>query len=82
MQKVNEQKDIVKTREDARVLKLAMTAFTSLQHVQILRVQDHQDASLISYIRDHDELNHLVELKWPPGKSSRLKLRVIHVLTS
>jgi len=68
VQKVNEQKEIVKTREDARVLKLAISAFTSLQHVQILRVQDHQDASLISYIRDHAELNHLVELKWPPGK--------------
>ncbi|KAF2823325.1 hypothetical protein CC86DRAFT_66028 [Ophiobolus disseminans] len=67
VKKVNEQKDIVKTREDARVLKLAISAFTSLQHVQILRVQDHQDASLISYIRDHAELNHLVELKWPPA---------------
>jgi hypothetical protein len=68
VRKVNEQKDIVKTREDARVLNLAISAFTSLQHVQILRVQDQQDASLISYIRDHDELNHLVELKWPPGE--------------
>jgi len=67
LQKVNEQKRIVKTGEDARVLKLAIRAFTSLQHVQILRVQDQQDASLISYIRNHDELNHLVELRWPPA---------------
>jgi hypothetical protein len=49
------------------VLKKALAAFSTLQHVQLLRLQDLQDASLISYIRDHDELNHLVELKWPPG---------------
>jgi hypothetical protein len=67
VQKVNEQKDIIKTREDARVLTLAISAFTSLQHVQILRVQDQADASLISYMRAHAELNHLVELKWPPA---------------
>jgi hypothetical protein len=67
MQKVKEQKDIVRTREDARVLTLAISAFTSLQHVQILRVQDQEDGMLISYIRQHDELNQLVELKWPPA---------------
>jgi hypothetical protein len=68
VQKANEQKDIVKTREDARVLTLAISAFTSLQHVQILRVQDQAYASLISYIRDHyAEVNHLVQLKWPPA---------------
>lgn len=66
-EKVNEQKDIVKTREDARVLKLAISAFTSLQHVQILRVQDREDGDLISYMREHAELTHLVELKWPPA---------------
>jgi hypothetical protein len=71
VQKVNEQKDIVKTREDARVLQVAISAFTSLQHIQILRVQDQEDAALIAYIRDHDELNRLVELKWPPGESNR-----------
>jgi hypothetical protein len=64
---VNEQKDIVKTREDARVLKIAISAFTSLQHIQILRVQDRQDGDLINFIRQHAELNHLVELKWPPA---------------
>ncbi|KAH9863260.1 hypothetical protein IAQ61_009537 [Plenodomus lingam] len=66
-QKVNEQKDILRTQEDARVLKLAIAAFTSLQHVQILRVQDREDGNLISYMRNHAELMHLVELKWPPA---------------
>jgi hypothetical protein len=80
VQKVNEQKDIVKTREDARVLNLAISAFTSLQHVQILRVQDQADASLISYIRAHAELNHLVELKWPPGKLSISEKHLSYIL--
>jgi hypothetical protein len=68
VQKVNEQKEILKKQEDARVLTLACTNFTSLQHVQILRVQDSEDASLISYSRGH--ANHLVELRWPPGALS------------
>ncbi|KAH7405834.1 hypothetical protein DE146DRAFT_676482 [Phaeosphaeria sp. MPI-PUGE-AT-0046c] len=67
VQKVNEQKDIVKTREDARVLTLAISAFTSLQHVQILRVQDQAEANLVSYIRNRADLHHLVELKWAPA---------------
>lgn len=66
-QKVNEQRDILTTQEDARVLKLAITAFTSLQHIQILRVQDREDGNLISYMQNHVELLHLVQLKWPPA---------------
>lgn len=66
-QKVKEQKEIVKTRKDARVLKIAISAFTSLQHVQILRVQDHQDSDLLQFIRQHPGTSHLVELKWPPA---------------
>jgi hypothetical protein len=66
-QKVEDQKTILKEQEDVRVLNLAISAFTSLQHVQILRVQDQEDADLISYMRQHDELNHLVQLRWPPA---------------
>jgi hypothetical protein len=66
-QKVKDQKDILKEREDVRILNLAISAFKSLQHVQILRVQDQEDADLISYIRQHNELNHLVQLTWPPA---------------
>ncbi|EFQ89078.1 hypothetical protein PTT_14779 [Pyrenophora teres f. teres 0-1] len=64
--KVNEQKDIVRTREDARVLHFALQRFTSLQHVQILRVQDRQEGELINYMRQYDELTDLVP-KWPPA---------------
>lgn len=71
--KVNEQREIVQTQEDARVLNKAISAFTSLQHVQILRVQDVEDGLLISYIREHDRLNQLVELKWAPACSHSTK---------
>jgi hypothetical protein len=73
VRKINEQKEIVQTQEDVRVLTKAISAFTSLQHVQILRLQDQEDGMLISYIRQHDELNHLVELKWPPACSHSTK---------
>ncbi|KAF2643162.1 hypothetical protein P280DRAFT_245087 [Massarina eburnea CBS 473.64] len=71
--KVNEQREIVQTKEDVRVLNKAISAFTSLQHVQILRLQDQQDGMLISYIRQHERLNQLVELKWAPACSHSTK---------
>jgi hypothetical protein len=73
VRKVDEQREIVDTQEDARVLEKALSAFTSLQHVQILRMQDQEDGQLIAYIRQHDQLNQLVELKWPPACSHSTK---------
>lgn len=32
-----------------------------------MRVQDREDGDLIQYMRRHAELNHLVELRWPPA---------------
>ncbi|KAF2840501.1 hypothetical protein M501DRAFT_1010571 [Patellaria atrata CBS 101060] len=69
VEKFNEQREIVQTEEDERVLKKALSAFTSLQHVQILRVQDQQDGMLLSYIRRHNSLNELLEIKWAPACS-------------
>ena len=65
--KVAEQKDIVNNEIDNRALRKAMTAFTSLQHVQILRVQDQEDAILLQYIRTHTSLLQSVELTWTPA---------------
>ena len=73
LQKINEQRRIVQTQEDARVLNKAISAFTSLQHVQILRLQDQEDGMLISYIRGHAQMSHLVELKWAPACSHSTK---------
>lgn len=64
----------MQNQEDARVLNKAISAFTSLQHVQILRLQDQEDALLISYIHQHrDHLDQLVELQWPPACSHSTK---------
>ncbi|KAG9189681.1 hypothetical protein G6011_06549 [Alternaria panax] len=65
-EKVSEQRDILRTRQDARILHFALQRFTSLQHVQILRLQDQEDGVLISYMRGHNELNSLVPT-WPPA---------------
>ncbi|OJD33645.1 f-box domain-containing protein [Diplodia corticola] len=73
VRKINEQKEIVSSGEDEIALKHALAAFTSLQHVQILRVQDRETASLLSYIRQHEHLNQLVELRWAPACSHSAK---------
>lgn len=45
-----------------------MSAFTSLQHVQILRLQDEADRHLLDYIREnHDFATQLVDLRWTPA---------------
>jgi hypothetical protein len=82
IQKINEQREIVQTREDVRVMNKAISAFTSLQHVQILRLQDQQDGMLISYLLQHDQLNQLVELKWAPACSHSTKTIVDALLAS
>jgi hypothetical protein len=71
--KVNEQKRIVKEQDDLRALKQALSAFTSLQHVQILRVLDYEDAELIKTLRHHDRLGQLVQLNWVPACSHGTK---------
>lgn len=73
VRKINDQKQLVQTKEDLRVLQKAIGAFTSLQHVQILRVQDQEDSALLSYIRSHQEFSQLVQLKWAPACSHSTK---------
>ncbi len=63
----------MQSKEDLRVLKKAISAFTSLQHVQILRVQDQEDGQLLSYIRQDQSLSQFVELKWAPACSHSTK---------
>lgn len=66
--KANDQRYIVETGEDMRILKKAMTAFTSLQHVQILRVQDADDRRFLEILQKMEGSEvPLVELKWTPA---------------
>ncbi|KAF2102529.1 hypothetical protein NA57DRAFT_31962 [Rhizodiscina lignyota] len=67
--KVSEQKRILATGFDSAVLGRAIRAFTSLQHVQILRVQDEEDGALLQYIRQQPHLTQFVELNWTPACS-------------
>ncbi|KAI4956013.1 hypothetical protein J4E91_000223 [Alternaria rosae] len=64
--KVNEQTSLLNSRKDAHILHFALQRFTSLQHIQILRLQDQEDAVLITYMRGHNELSSLVPT-WPPA---------------
>ena len=58
----------MRSEEDLRVLKKAMVAFTSLQHVQILRLQDEADRHLIDFL--HESMagsDRAVDLRWTPA---------------
>lgn len=66
-EKAAEQRAIERSQRDAITLRKAAAAFTKLQHVQILRVQDAEDAALMGYLRQHTEFAHLVQLRWPPA---------------
>jgi hypothetical protein len=65
--KVRDQKRIVSTKEDLQALKEGISAFTKLQHVQILPVQDMSDRTLLSYIRQNESLSERIQLKWAPA---------------
>lgn len=55
----------MRSNRDASALRKAVSAFRNLQHVQILRLQDEEDSALICYLRQHEDLAHLVTLQWP-----------------
>ena len=63
----------MRSEEDSKVLLKAFAAFTALQHVQILRVQDRDDEILLGHLRQHNELTRHVELKWDPACSHSAK---------
>lgn len=66
--KAKEQIRIVRSGEDLRVLKKAMTAFTSLQHVQLLRLQDEADRHLIDFLHESGaESDKAIDLRWTPA---------------
>ncbi|KAK3113855.1 hypothetical protein LTR53_008430 [Teratosphaeriaceae sp. CCFEE 6253] len=68
-QKAEEQRQIVESEEDVRVLKKAIASFTTLQFVQLLRITDEEDRALLSYIRLHEDIRPLIELEWAPACS-------------
>lgn len=66
--KADDQRTIVDSGEDVRVLTKAMAAFTSLQHVQILRLQDEADRHLLDFLQEMEGADApRVELDWTPA---------------
>ncbi len=56
------------SKDDFRILKKALSAFTSLQHVQILRLQDEPDRLLLDHLREEYEVaSQYVDLQWTPA---------------
>ena len=64
--KISEQRQIISDGYDADVLKRAVAKFTSLQHIQLLRIHDDEDNILLSYLRQHDAARAaaVIRLEW------------------
>lgn len=66
--RVQQQREIVRSGEDVRILKKALSAFVNLQHIQILRVQDREDDKLLALSRHHDNMAlPFIQLNWAPA---------------
>ena len=69
--KEQDQAKILQSKEDSRVLKKAMAAFATLQHVQILRLENEADRRLINFIMSrptHGQAGQPpVDLRWSPA---------------
>lgn len=64
--KISEQRKITSDGYDAQVLNQAIASFTSLQHVQLMRIHDNEDNVLISYLRQRDPARAvaIIRQKW------------------
>ncbi|KAK6512533.1 hypothetical protein TWF481_001418 [Arthrobotrys musiformis] len=61
-----EQRHLMNSGDDLRVLKKAMKSFRSLQQVQILSVLGEKDSKLLDFASDYDEWEY-VDCKWIPA---------------
>ncbi|KAK6508628.1 hypothetical protein TWF506_010709 [Arthrobotrys conoides] len=61
-----EQRHLMNTGDDLRVLKKAMKSFRSLQQVQILSVLGEKDSKLLDLAENYDEWDY-VDCKWIPA---------------
>ena len=65
--KRRDQDSIIRQELDLRVFQKAFRAFSSLSHIQILRVQDYEDGTLLKHLRQNHDLVHVIEPAWPPA---------------
>lgn len=67
-EKARGQDRLVRSGEDLRVLKRAMSAFRSLQHVQILRLQDESDRRVVDLLREQNiGRSDVIDMRWTPA---------------
>ena len=67
-EKARSQLRLVRSGEDLRVLKKAMSAFKSLQHVQILRLQDESDRRIVELLREQNiGRSDVIDMRWTPA---------------
>ncbi|KAL4784800.1 hypothetical protein BJX76DRAFT_347486 [Aspergillus varians] len=64
--RLQEQLSILNGNHDRELLQRAMVAFSSLQKVKLLRLQDEADEQLLDYMREHS-LEVTLVLDWEPA---------------
>ncbi|OOF97984.1 hypothetical protein ASPCADRAFT_205252 [Aspergillus carbonarius ITEM 5010] len=64
--RLQDQRYIIDSNRDLLVLRRAMTAFSSLQEVKLLRLQDEADEQVLDHIREHS-LGRTTRLDWEPA---------------
>ncbi|RDW87495.1 hypothetical protein BP5796_03189 [Coleophoma crateriformis] len=72
MTRARDQHNIRNRQLDLRVLKLALASFTSLNHIRLLRLQDHVDLEWNDYLRRHRDLIPLFKPRWTSHGASVL----------
>ncbi|KAJ6044895.1 uncharacterized protein N7446_003091 [Penicillium canescens] len=65
--RLQEQTNLTETNYDKTQLQHAIAAFTSLQEIKLLRLQDHRDERLADFIRDHHYSQTGIRLDWEPA---------------
>ena len=68
--KLREQLHLLRSGEDSRVLKKAITSFVRLQHIQILRVQHRNEEELFSVLRSSSRARGSpdnLQMQWGPA---------------
>lgn len=77
-----EQRTICTRKEDVRILKRAISSFTRLELVQLLRVSDREDGIVLNYLRRHEDARQQLNLSWNTACSHASRTMITALLTS
>ena len=73
---------MIRNQEDTKILHKAFSSFSSLAHIQILRVQDYEDAILLRHLRQTQDRTRILDPLWPPACFHSTKTVGAALLTS